>query len=109
MLSNILLDELDKELEKRGHRFVRYADDCNVYVRSRAAGERVLDSLEKFLAKRLRLKVNRAKSAVARPWERKFLGYSLQRAPPVVERRGEPHEPGVADPNAANAGLTQPA
>ena len=77
LLSNILLDELDKELEKRGHRFVRYADDCNVYVRSQAAGERVLDSLEKFLAKRLRLKVNRAKSAVARPWERKFLGYSV--------------------------------
>jgi RNA-directed DNA polymerase len=77
LLSNILLDELDKELEERGHRFVRYADDCNVYVRSKAAGERVLDSLEKFLAKRLRLTVNRAKSAVARPWERKFLGYSV--------------------------------
>jgi RNA-directed DNA polymerase len=83
LLSNILLDELDKELERRGHRFVRYADDCNVYVRSRAAGERVLDSLEKFLSKRLRLTVNRAKSAVARPWERKFLGYSVtvHRAP----------------------------
>lgn len=77
LLSNILLDDLDKELERRGHRFARYADDCNVYVRSRAAGERVLDSLEKFLAKRLRLKVNRDKSAVARPWERKFLGYSV--------------------------------
>jgi RNA-directed DNA polymerase len=77
LLSNILLDELDKELEARGHRFVRYADDCNVYVRSKAAGERVLDSLEKFLSVRLRLKVNRAKSAVARPWERKFLGYSV--------------------------------
>lgn len=77
LLSNILLDELDKELEQRGHRFVRYADDCNVYVRSRSAGARVLDSLEKFLAKRLRLTVNRAKSAVARPWERKFLGYSV--------------------------------
>lgn len=77
LLSNILLDELDKELERRGHRFVRYADDCNVYVRSQAAGERVLDSLERFLAERLRLKVNRAKSAVARPWERKFLGYSV--------------------------------
>lgn len=77
LLSNVLLDELDKELERRGHRFVRYADDCNVYVRSQAAGERVLDSLEKFLARRLRLTVNRAKSAVARPWERKFLGYSV--------------------------------
>jgi RNA-directed DNA polymerase len=77
LLSNILLDELDKELERRGHRFVRYADDCNVYVRSRPAGDRVLDSLEKFLAEKLRLKVNRAKSAVARPWERKFLGYSV--------------------------------
>jgi RNA-directed DNA polymerase len=77
LLSNILLDDLDKELEKRGHRFVRYADDCNVYVRSQAAGDRVLGSLEKFLAERLRLKVNRAKSAVARPWERKFLGYSV--------------------------------
>ncbi len=77
LLSNILLDELDKELEKRGHRFVRYADDCNVYVRSQAAGQRVLDSLEKFLSERLRLKVNRTKSAVARPWERKFLGYSV--------------------------------
>ena len=77
LLSNILLDELDKELAKRGHRFVRYADDCNVYVRSRLAGERVLASLEKFLSERLRLKVNRTKSAVARPWERKFLGYSV--------------------------------
>jgi len=77
LLSNVLLDELDKELEKRGHRFVRYADDCNVYVRSKKAGERVLASLEKFLAEKLRLKVNRAKSAVARPWERKFLGYSV--------------------------------
>jgi len=77
LLSNILLDELDKELERRGHRFVRYADDCNVYVRSKAAGERVMASLERFLQERLRLKVNRAKSAVARPWERKFLGYGV--------------------------------
>lgn len=77
LLSNILLDELDKELERRGHRFVRYADDCNVYVKSEAAGERVLESLERFLGKRLRLKVNREKSAVARPWERKFLGYTV--------------------------------
>jgi len=77
LLSNILLDELDKELERRGHCFVRYADDCNVYVRSKAAGERVMASLERFLQSRLRLKVNRAKSAVARPWERMFLGYSV--------------------------------
>lgn len=77
LLSNILLDELDKELEQRGHRFVRYADDCNIYVKSKTGGERVLGSLERFLAKRLRLKVNREKSAVARPWERKFLGYTV--------------------------------
>ena len=77
LLSNVLLDELDKELERRGHRFVRYADDCNVYMQSQAAGERVMASLESFLSKRLRLKVNREKSAVARPQERKFLGYSF--------------------------------
>jgi RNA-directed DNA polymerase len=77
LLSNILLDELDGELERRGHRFVRYADDCNVYVRSKAAGERVMASLARFLGKRLRLLVNREKSAVARPWGRKFLGYSV--------------------------------
>lgn len=77
LLSNILLDELDKELEKRGHMFCRYADDCNVYVRSRQAGERVLASLIRFLEKRLKLKVNAAKSAVDRPWNRKFLGYSM--------------------------------
>ncbi len=77
LLSNVLLDEWDKELEQRGHRFVRYADDCNIYVRSRRAGERVLDSTERFLKKRLRLKVNREKSAVDRPWKRKFLGYTF--------------------------------
>jgi RNA-directed DNA polymerase len=79
LLSNILLDELDKELERRGHRFVRYADDCNVYVQSKAAGERVMGSLERFLSKRLRLKINRTKSAVARPEERTFLGYTISR------------------------------
>jgi RNA-directed DNA polymerase len=79
LLSNILLDELDKELEQRGHRFVRYADDCNVYVHSEAAGQRVMASLERFLSSRLRLKVNRDKSAVARPWDRKFLGYTVSR------------------------------
>jgi RNA-directed DNA polymerase len=77
LLSNILLDELDHELEGRGHRFCRYADDCNIYVRSRSAGERVMRSVTQFLERRLRLRVNAEKSAVARPWERKFLGYSL--------------------------------
>ena len=77
LLSNVLLDELDKELERRGHAFVRYADDCNIYVRSKRAGERVLDSIERFLGKCLRLKVNREKSAVDRPWKRKFLGYTV--------------------------------
>jgi len=75
LLSNILLDGLDKELERRGHRFARYADDFQVFVKSKAAGERVMTSLENFLKKRLRLKVNREKSAVGRPWKRKFLGY----------------------------------
>jgi RNA-directed DNA polymerase len=77
LLSNLMLDVLDKELEKRGHRFVRYADDCNIYVCSRRAGERVMAGVERFLGKRLKLKVNRAKSAVARPPERKFLGFSF--------------------------------
>jgi RNA-directed DNA polymerase len=94
LLSNILLDEWDRELEQRGHRFVRYADDCNVYVQSKAAGERVLASLERWLLQRLRLRVNREKSAVARPWKRKFLGYSvtweraarLRVAPAAVQR-----------------------
>src|ERR1700694_5491723 len=76
LLSNLMLDVLDKELEKRGHHFVRYADDCNIYVRSQRAGERVMASIERFLAKRLRLKVNKAKSAVAKPSVRKFLGFS---------------------------------
>ena len=77
LLSNLMLDVLDKELEKRGHRFVRYADDCNIYVRSQRAGERVLASIEKFLEKRLKLKLNTAKSAVAKPRVRKFLGFSF--------------------------------
>jgi len=77
LLSNILLTDLDRELERRGHKFCRYADDCNIYVRSRRAGERLLASLTRFLAERLKLKVNEAKSAVAPPWRRKFLGYSL--------------------------------
>ena len=77
LLSNILLDDLDKELERRGHAFCRYADDCNVYVRTKAAGLRVMASLTRFLSERLRLRVNTAKSAVGRPWERSFLGYSM--------------------------------
>jgi RNA-directed DNA polymerase len=77
LLSNLMLDVLDKELEKRGHRFVRYADDCNIYVRSRRAGERVMASVERFLESRLKLKTNRAKSAVAPPVHRKFLGFSF--------------------------------
>jgi RNA-directed DNA polymerase len=77
LLSNILLDDLDKELERRGHAFCRYADDCNIYVRSKRAGERVLAGVTQFLAQRLKLKVNQTKSAVARPWVRKFLGYSM--------------------------------
>jgi len=101
LLSNILLDELDKELERRGHRFVRYADDCNVYVQSQSAGERVMASLEKFLRERLRLKVNQEKSAVAHPWDRKFLGYTVTRekrprlkvAPQSVKRLREKLQP----------------
>jgi RNA-directed DNA polymerase len=77
LLSNILLDELDKELEERGHKFVRYADDCNIYVKTKKAGIRVLGSMMKFLEKKLRLKVNQEKSAVDRPWKRKFLGFSF--------------------------------
>jgi RNA-directed DNA polymerase len=77
LLSNILLDDLDKELERRGHAFCRYADDCNIYVRSRRAGERVLASITSYLTERLRLQVSRDKSAVDRPWHRKFLGYSM--------------------------------
>ncbi|WLC17206.1 group II intron reverse transcriptase/maturase [Bradyrhizobium diazoefficiens] len=77
LLSNLMLDVLDKELEKRGHRFVRYADDCNIYVRSQRAGERVLAGVERFLEKRLKLKINKAKSAVAKPSVRKFLGFSF--------------------------------
>jgi RNA-directed DNA polymerase len=77
LLSNIVLDELDRELERRKHRFVRYADDCNIYVRSQRAGQRVMHSVTSFLTRRLKLKVNEAKSAVARPVERKFLGFSF--------------------------------
>src|SRR6185437_11841189 len=77
MLSNIVLEEFDRELERRGLRFARYADDCNVYVHSRRAGERVMASIKRFITTKLKLKVNQQKSAVARPWERKFLGFSF--------------------------------
>jgi len=77
LLSNILLNELDLELTRRGHRFVRYADDANVYVRSRRAGERVMVSLERFLEQRLRLRLNREKSRVVRPWQSSYLGYGM--------------------------------
>jgi RNA-directed DNA polymerase len=83
LLSNLVLDELDRELEKRGHRFVRYADDCNIYVQSERAGQRVMESIEHFISRRLKLKVNAAKSAVGRPWDRKFLGFYLYEQPPT--------------------------
>jgi RNA-directed DNA polymerase len=93
LLSNLVLDDLDKELTRRGHRFCRYADDCNIYVRSHRAGERVMASVSQFLTRKLRLKVNEAKSAVARPEERKFLGFSISNdgserriAPKVLDR-----------------------
>jgi RNA-directed DNA polymerase len=77
LLSNLVLNELDRELERRGHRFVRYADDCNIYARSERAGQRVMESVTQFITQKLKLKVNEAKSAVARPQERKFLGFSF--------------------------------
>ena len=83
LLSNVMLDDLDKELEKRGLRFVRYADDCNIYVKSQRAGERVMNSVRQFLERKLSLKVNTRKSAVDRPWKRKFLGFSF------FERQGQ--------------------
>jgi len=92
LLSNLVLDELDREIQRRGHRFVRYADDCNIFVRSERAGLRVMASLERFIERKLKLKVNAAKSAVARPWERKFLGFTFthrlrRRVAPVSLKR----------------------
>jgi RNA-directed DNA polymerase len=86
LLSNLVLDELDRELERRGHRFVRYADDCNIYVRSQRAGQRVMDGITRFITQRLQLKVNDKKSAVARPQERKFLGFSFTDGPEIRRR-----------------------
>jgi len=83
LLSNLVLDELDRELERRGHRYVRYADDCNIYVRSERAGQRVMKSITQFITQKLKLKVNETKSAVARPQERKFLGFSFTAGPEV--------------------------
>lgn len=76
-MANIILDDLDKELERRGHRFARYADDCNIYVRSQRAGLHVMDSVRRFVEGRLKLRINLQKSAVDRPWGRKFLGFSF--------------------------------
>jgi RNA-directed DNA polymerase len=90
LLANILLDDLDKELERRGHRFVRYADDCNIYVQSQRAGERVLASVRQFLEQKLKLKVNEKKSAVARAGKRKFLGFSFWRWKGMVKVRVAP-------------------
>ncbi|MGI6449252.1 MAG: group II intron reverse transcriptase/maturase [Desulfitobacteriia bacterium] len=94
LLANILLDDLDQELTKRGHRFVRYADDCNIFVKSKRAGERVMKSVIQFVEGKLKLRVNREKSAVDRPWNRKFLGFSflpnrqatIRLAPKTIER-----------------------
>lgn len=86
LLSNIVLDDLDRELERRGHRFVRYADDCNVYVRSERAGRRVMESLTRFITRNLKLKVNEAKSAVVQPWECTFLGFSFTSGPEPKRR-----------------------
>jgi RNA-directed DNA polymerase len=83
LLSNLVLDELDRELERRGHRYVRYADDSNIYVRSEQAGRRVMESITRFITHNLKLKVNETKSAVARPQERKFLGFSFTAGPEV--------------------------
>ena len=83
LLSNLVLDELDRELERRGHRFVRYADDSNIYVRSERAGQRVMESVSRFITQKLKLKVNEAKSAVALPQQRKFLGFSFTAGPEV--------------------------
>ena len=86
LLSNLVLDELDRELERRGHGFARYADDCNIYVGSERAGQRVMSSISRFITHRLKLKVNQAKSAVAQPRQRKFLGFSFTGGPEPKRR-----------------------
>ncbi|WP_207731371.1 reverse transcriptase domain-containing protein [Clostridium botulinum] len=87
ILSNIILDDLDKELEKRGHKFCRYADDCNIYVKSERAGRRVMKSITLFIESKLKLKVNKDKSEVDRPWRRKFLGFSFYWARYIAKLR----------------------
>jgi RNA-directed DNA polymerase len=94
LLSNLVLDQLDRELEGRGLRFVRYADDCNIYVRSERAGQRVMESTTRFITHKLKLRVNETKSAVARPQERKFLGFSFTSGP-EVKRAIAPKAPGT--------------
>src|SRR6476469_10122596 len=111
LLSNLVLDDLDTELARRGHRFCRYADDCNIYVRSRRAGDRVMASMSRFLTQKLRLTVNEAKSAVARPEERKFLGFSISndgserriapKAPDKFKAGPGPDPPDTGDQSAA--------
>ena len=109
LLSNLVLDQLDRELERRGHRFARYADDCNIYVRSRRAGQRLMGGLTRLLEGKLKLKVNREKSAVARPWERKFLGFSFTNgtkpkrriAPKAVLRFQSRSESSLVEPEAS--------
>lgn len=116
LLSNLMLDVLDKELEKRGHRFVRYADDCNIYVRSQEAGERVLAGIERFLERRLKLKINKAKSAVAKPSVRKFLGFSFtggsepprRRIAPQALAASRPRFGSLRDAHAAEASRRLP-
>jgi group II intron reverse transcriptase/maturase len=113
LLANVLLDEVDKELERRGHAFARYADDCNVYVRSKRAGERLLAALKRLYG-RLKLRVNEAKSAVDRPWNRKFLGYSFWVAKgrvvklKVAEKALTAMKDRVRDTTSRNAGRSIP-
>ena len=95
LLSNILRTDLDGELERRGHCFCRYADDCNIYVGSERSGQRVMTAITAFLERRLKLKVNAEKSAVARPWQRKFLGYSMRAKSETSDRRPEPAVAGM--------------
>ena len=90
LLSNIMLDDLDRELTRRGHRFVRYADDCNIYVRSERAGKRVMESVGRYITRKLKLRINTGKSAVARPRERKFLGFSFTSHQPIKRRIAPP-------------------
>ena len=106
LLSNLLLTELDRKLERRGHRFCRYADDCNIYVRSKQAKERVMASVTRFLEDRLKLRVNPAKSAADRPWRRSFLEYSVVASSDAVTSSCE--EPGAASVATARVAAARP-